>query len=47
KIDKYISGLPDNIYGSVKSSRPKTLEDDAIELANDFMDAERQTDNKR
>ncbi|GKD13183.1 hypothetical protein Tco_1197590, partial [Tanacetum coccineum] len=26
KIDKYISGLPDNIYGSVKSSRPKTLD---------------------
>ncbi|GKD61018.1 putative reverse transcriptase domain-containing protein [Tanacetum coccineum] len=52
KIDKYISGLPDNIYGSVKSSRPKTL-DETIELANDFMDqklrtyAERQTDNKR
>nr|GFA16678.1 reverse transcriptase domain-containing protein [Tanacetum cinerariifolium]GFA16783.1 reverse transcriptase domain-containing protein [Tanacetum cinerariifolium] len=37
KIDKYISGLPDNIYGSVKSSRPKTL-DETIELANDFMD---------
>ncbi|GJS54591.1 putative reverse transcriptase domain-containing protein [Tanacetum coccineum] len=52
KIDKYISGLPDNIYGSVKSSRPKTL-DETIELANDFMEqklrtyAERQTDNKR
>ncbi|GKE66019.1 putative reverse transcriptase domain-containing protein, partial [Tanacetum coccineum] len=52
KIDKYISGLPDNIYGSVKSSRPKTL-DETIELANDFMDqklrtyVERQTDNKR
>ncbi|GJU03087.1 putative reverse transcriptase domain-containing protein [Tanacetum coccineum] len=52
KIDKYISGLPDNIYGSVKSSRPKTL-DETIELANDFMDqklhtyAERQTNNKR
>nr|GEW50308.1 reverse transcriptase domain-containing protein [Tanacetum cinerariifolium] len=52
KIDKYISGLPDNIYGSVKSSRPKTL-DKTIELANDFMDrklctyAERRTDNKR
>ncbi|GJY26687.1 putative reverse transcriptase domain-containing protein [Tanacetum coccineum] len=52
KINKYISGLPDNIYGSVKSSRPKTL-DETIELANDFMDqklrtyAERQTDNKR
>ncbi|GKC75466.1 putative reverse transcriptase domain-containing protein, partial [Tanacetum coccineum] len=52
KIDKYISGLPDNIYGSVNSSRPKTL-DETIELANDFMDqklrtyVERQTDNKR
>nr|GEZ54968.1 hypothetical protein [Tanacetum cinerariifolium] len=52
KIDKYISGLPDNIFGSVKSSKPKTL-DETIKLANDFMDqklrtyAERQTDNKR
>nr|GEZ12086.1 reverse transcriptase domain-containing protein [Tanacetum cinerariifolium] len=52
KIDKYISGLPDNIFGSVKSSKPKTL-DETIELANDFMDqklrtyAEKQTNNKR
>ncbi|GJT73022.1 putative reverse transcriptase domain-containing protein [Tanacetum coccineum] len=52
KIDKYINGLLDNIYGSVKSSRPKTL-DETIELANDFMDqklrtyVERQVDNKR
>ncbi|GJR35765.1 reverse transcriptase domain-containing protein [Tanacetum coccineum] len=52
KVDKYISGLPDNIYRNVKSSRPKTL-DETIELANDLMDqklrtyAERQTDNKR
>nr|GEY11724.1 hypothetical protein [Tanacetum cinerariifolium] len=52
KIDKYISGLPDNIYGSVMASKPKTL-DKTIELANDLMDqklctyAERQTDNKR
>ncbi|GKC34521.1 putative reverse transcriptase domain-containing protein [Tanacetum coccineum] len=52
KVDKYISGLPDNIYGNVKSARPKTL-DETIELANDLMDqklrtyAERQTDNKR
>nr|GEZ05616.1 hypothetical protein [Tanacetum cinerariifolium] len=52
KIDKYISGLPDNIYGSVKASKPKTL-DETIELANDLMDqklrtyAKRQTDNKR
>nr|GEX27528.1 reverse transcriptase domain-containing protein [Tanacetum cinerariifolium] len=37
KIDKYISGLPDNIYGSVKASKPKTL-DETIELANVLMD---------
>nr|GEZ09343.1 hypothetical protein [Tanacetum cinerariifolium] len=52
KVDKYISGLPDNIHGSVMSARPKTL-DNAIELANDLMDqklrtyAERQAENKR
>nr|GEU87723.1 putative reverse transcriptase domain-containing protein [Tanacetum cinerariifolium] len=52
KIDKYVSGLPDNIYGSVKASKPKTL-DETIELANDSMDqklrtyAERQSNNKR
>nr|GEX23452.1 hypothetical protein [Tanacetum cinerariifolium] len=52
KIDKYISGLPDNIYGNVKASKPKTL-DETFELANDLMDqklhtyAERQTENKR
>ncbi|GJV64743.1 putative reverse transcriptase domain-containing protein [Tanacetum coccineum] len=51
-VDKYISGLPDNIYGNVKSARPKTL-DETIELANDLMDqklrtyAERQSDHKR
>ncbi|GKB50740.1 hypothetical protein Tco_0901493 [Tanacetum coccineum] len=39
KVDKYISGLPDNIYGNVKSARPKTL-DETIELANDLMDQE-------
>ncbi|GKC18148.1 putative reverse transcriptase domain-containing protein [Tanacetum coccineum] len=52
KVEKYINGLPDNIYGNVKSARPKTL-DETIELANDLMDqklrtyAERQSDNKR
>ncbi|GJR89922.1 hypothetical protein Tco_0213933 [Tanacetum coccineum] len=52
KVCKYISGLLDNIYGNIKSSRPKTL-DETIELANDLMDqklytyAERQTNNKR
>ncbi|GJU32213.1 putative reverse transcriptase domain-containing protein [Tanacetum coccineum] len=42
KVDKYISGLPDNIYGNVKSSRPKTL-DETIELANDLMDQKLRT----
>nr|GEY15841.1 putative reverse transcriptase domain-containing protein [Tanacetum cinerariifolium] len=52
KVDKYISGLPDNIHENVMSSRPKTL-DEAIELANDLRDqklrtyAERKTKNKR
>ncbi|GKC52392.1 putative reverse transcriptase domain-containing protein, partial [Tanacetum coccineum] len=52
KINKYISGLLNNIYGNVKSSKPNTL-DETIELANDLMDqklrtyAKRQTDNKR
>ncbi|GJR55358.1 reverse transcriptase domain-containing protein [Tanacetum coccineum] len=52
KVYKYISGIHDNIYGNVKSARPKTL-DETIELANDLMDqklrtyAERQSDNKR
>ncbi|GJZ16855.1 putative reverse transcriptase domain-containing protein [Tanacetum coccineum] len=52
KVDKYINGLPNNIYGNVKSARPKTL-DETIELANDLMDqklhtyAERQIDNKK
>nr|GEU87803.1 putative reverse transcriptase domain-containing protein [Tanacetum cinerariifolium] len=52
KVDKYISGLPDNIHRNFMSARPKTL-DKAIKLANDLMDqklctyAERQNDNKR
>ncbi|GJZ95179.1 putative reverse transcriptase domain-containing protein [Tanacetum coccineum] len=52
KVDKHINGLLDNIYGNVKSTRPKTL-DETIELANDLMDqklrtyVERQSDNKR
>nr|GEZ81849.1 hypothetical protein [Tanacetum cinerariifolium] len=37
KINKYVSGLPNNIYRSVKASKPKTL-DETIELANDLMD---------
>nr|GEX97616.1 putative reverse transcriptase domain-containing protein [Tanacetum cinerariifolium] len=52
KVNKYISGLPDNIHGNVISARPKTL-DEAIELANGLMDqklrtyAKRQNGNKR
>nr|GEV30133.1 reverse transcriptase domain-containing protein [Tanacetum cinerariifolium] len=52
KVEKYISGLPDNIHGNVMSKRPKTL-DKTIELANDLMDQklhtyiERQNDNKK
>nr|GEU76471.1 reverse transcriptase domain-containing protein [Tanacetum cinerariifolium] len=52
KVDKYISGLSDNIHGNVMSARPKTL-DETIELANDLMDqklrtyAERQNESKR
>nr|GEX59255.1 retrotransposon protein, putative, Ty3-gypsy subclass [Tanacetum cinerariifolium] len=36
-VDKYISGLPDNIHGNVMSARPKTL-NETIELTNDLMD---------
>nr|GEV91919.1 reverse transcriptase domain-containing protein [Tanacetum cinerariifolium] len=52
KINKYVSRLPNNIYRSVKASKPKTL-DETIELANDLMDqklctyVERQSNNKR
>nr|GFD57196.1 hypothetical protein [Tanacetum cinerariifolium] len=52
KVDKYISRLPDNIYGNVKPSKPKKL-DETIELASDLMDqklrtyAERKYDSKR
>nr|GEV53059.1 retrovirus-related Pol polyprotein from transposon 17.6 [Tanacetum cinerariifolium] len=52
KIDKYVSGLPDNIYEGVKALKPKTL-DETIELANNLMDqklrtyAERRSNNNR
>nr|GEV02978.1 putative reverse transcriptase domain-containing protein [Tanacetum cinerariifolium] len=52
KIDKYVSGIPDNIYRSVKASKPKML-DETIELANELIDqklhtyAERQSNKKR
>ncbi|GKD44036.1 putative reverse transcriptase domain-containing protein [Tanacetum coccineum] len=52
KIDTYVGGLPDMIYGSVVASKPKTIQD-AVEIANELMDkkihtlVERQTESKR
>ncbi|GJR93260.1 putative reverse transcriptase domain-containing protein [Tanacetum coccineum] len=52
KIEKYISGLPDMIHGSVKASKPKTMQK-AIEFTTELMDekthayAERQAEKKR
>ncbi|GJX33894.1 reverse transcriptase domain-containing protein [Tanacetum coccineum] len=52
KIEKYVGGLPDMIYGSVMTSKPKTMQD-AIEIATELMDkkistlAECQAENKR
>ncbi|GKE94919.1 hypothetical protein Tco_1579774 [Tanacetum coccineum] len=52
KIEKYVSGLPDMIHGSVMASKPKTMQD-ATEFATELMYkkirtfAERQSENKR
>nr|GEW63295.1 hypothetical protein [Tanacetum cinerariifolium] len=51
KINKYINRLSDNIYGNVKSSKPRMLYE-TIELTNDLMDQKLRTyaekdDNKR
>ncbi|GJW58926.1 putative reverse transcriptase domain-containing protein [Tanacetum coccineum] len=51
-VEKYVGGLPDKIHGSVKASKPKTMQE-AIEFATELMDkkiltiSERQTENKR
>ncbi|GKE75049.1 putative reverse transcriptase domain-containing protein, partial [Tanacetum coccineum] len=51
-IEKYIGGLPDMILGSVKASKPKTMQE-AIEFIAELMDekthayAERQAEKKR
>ncbi|GJS11400.1 putative reverse transcriptase domain-containing protein [Tanacetum coccineum] len=52
KIEKYVSGLPDMIHGSVVASKPKTMQE-AVEIATELMDKKirtfvnRQTENKR
>nr|GEW00276.1 retrotransposable element Tf2 [Tanacetum cinerariifolium] len=42
KNDKCVSGLPDNIFRSVKALKPKTL-DETIELTNNLMDQKLRT----
>nr|GEY21089.1 reverse transcriptase domain-containing protein [Tanacetum cinerariifolium] len=37
EVEKYVGGLPDMIHGSVKASKPKTMQD-AIEFATALMD---------
>ncbi|GJU83482.1 reverse transcriptase domain-containing protein [Tanacetum coccineum] len=52
KIERYVGGLPDMIYGCLVASKPKTMQE-AIEIATKLMDkkirtfAKRQTENKR
>ncbi|GJV37709.1 putative reverse transcriptase domain-containing protein [Tanacetum coccineum] len=52
KIERYVGGLPDMIYGSVVASKPKTMQE-VIKIAIELMDkkihtfAERQTKYKR
>nr|GEW57897.1 putative reverse transcriptase domain-containing protein [Tanacetum cinerariifolium] len=52
KVERYISGLPDMIHGSVKASKPQSMQE-AIEFATEMMDKkmlthdERQAEQKR
>ncbi|GKF25855.1 hypothetical protein Tco_0081749, partial [Tanacetum coccineum] len=52
KVEKYVSGFPDMIQGSVMASKPKKMQD-AVEFATELMDqkirtlAERHAENKR
>nr|GFC18189.1 hypothetical protein [Tanacetum cinerariifolium] len=52
KEERYISGLPDMIHGSVKASKPQSMQE-AIEFATEIMDkkmltrVERQAEHKR
>nr|GEY69616.1 putative reverse transcriptase domain-containing protein [Tanacetum cinerariifolium] len=52
KVVRYIGGLPDMIHGSVKASKPQSMQE-AIEFATEMMDkkmlthAERQAEHKR
>ncbi|GJV55875.1 putative reverse transcriptase domain-containing protein [Tanacetum coccineum] len=52
KVERYVGGFPDMIHGSVKASKPQSMQE-AIEFATEMMDkkmltaAERQAENKR
>nr|GEV58984.1 reverse transcriptase domain-containing protein [Tanacetum cinerariifolium] len=52
KVERYIDGLPDMIHGSVKASKPQSMQE-AIEFATEMMDkkmlthVERQAEHKR
>nr|GEZ97929.1 hypothetical protein [Tanacetum cinerariifolium] len=52
KVERYIGGLPDMIHGSVKASKPQSIQE-AIEFSAEMMDkkmlthAERQAEHKR
>nr|GEX20030.1 putative reverse transcriptase domain-containing protein [Tanacetum cinerariifolium] len=52
KVERYIGGLPDMIHGSVKASKPQSMQE-VIEFATEMMDkkmltyAERQAEHKR
>ncbi|GJU33756.1 putative reverse transcriptase domain-containing protein [Tanacetum coccineum] len=46
KVEKYVSGLPDMIWGNVMSYRPQTMEE-VIEFANDQMNQKLITISKR
>nr|GEX56498.1 putative ribonuclease H-like domain-containing protein [Tanacetum cinerariifolium] len=52
RVERYIGGLPDSIYGCVAASKPKTMQE-ATEMATGLMDkkirtyAERKATNKR
>nr|GFD09151.1 hypothetical protein [Tanacetum cinerariifolium] len=52
KVERYIGGLPDMIHGSVKASKPQSMQE-AIKFATEMMDkkmltrAECQAEHKR
>ncbi|GKC33557.1 reverse transcriptase domain-containing protein, partial [Tanacetum coccineum] len=46
KIEKYVGGLPDMIYGSVVASKPKTMQD-ATESKRKFEDTSKNTQNQQ